>query len=169
MSSSAFFIEAAANTVRLLSCATAGEAADPNRRVKHKKIPARRCIGSAPGVFTALCARANQALVGSGCDRRKRRSGNPFGLTVHRDIARQNNNRMRGLVKGSSALFGRQDRNRHRILLGSADLQHERAGADLVLHGLADAIAIGGAAAFGLRKCPSCTTSTQPPADRLMV
>src|SRR6202163_4641752 len=56
-SSSAFFIEAAANTVRLLSCAVAGEAADPNRTVKHRKIPARRCIGSAPGVFTALRAR----------------------------------------------------------------------------------------------------------------
>jgi hypothetical protein len=31
MSSSAFFIEAAANTVRLLSCAKAGAWFDPNR------------------------------------------------------------------------------------------------------------------------------------------
>src|ERR1700732_2182016 len=100
MSSSAFFIEAAANTVRLLSCAVAGEAANPNRTVKHKKIPARRCIGSAPGVFTALCARKSR--VGWVW---LRQAEAPFrqsvGLAVRRDIAGQNNNRMRGLVKGS--------------------------------------------------------------------
>src|SRR4051794_4151357 len=49
MSSSAFFIEAAANTVRFLSCASAGEWIDPNRAVKAKvetaKNGARRCIG----------------------------------------------------------------------------------------------------------------------------
>src|ERR1700710_1157664 len=46
MSSNAFFIEAAANTVSVLSCASAGEWADPNRTVKATKNPAKRCIGA---------------------------------------------------------------------------------------------------------------------------
>src|SRR6266704_5283879 len=79
MSSSAFFIEAAANTVRFLSCASAGEVADPVRIVKAAKTPARRCI-----VALHACSRrdprANQALVMVECDRRKRRSVNPADL-----------------------------------------------------------------------------------------
>src|ERR1700732_1288732 len=42
MSSSAFFIEAAAKTVMVLSCADAGEWATPSRTTKAVKIPARR-------------------------------------------------------------------------------------------------------------------------------
>src|SRR4051794_37822393 len=42
MSSSAFFIDAAANTVRVLSCAAAGESTDPDRIVRARKKPAKR-------------------------------------------------------------------------------------------------------------------------------
>src|SRR6267154_5138620 len=80
MSSSAFFIEAAANTVRLLSCASAGEVADPARIAKAAKSPARRCIVALHACSQALSARANQALVMVECDRRKRRSVNPADL-----------------------------------------------------------------------------------------
>src|SRR5712671_7099024 len=80
MSSSAFFIEAAANTVRLLSCASAGEVADPARIAKAAKSPARRCTVALRACSHALSARANQALVMVECDRRKRRSVNPADL-----------------------------------------------------------------------------------------
>src|SRR5712675_145161 len=80
MSSSAFFIEAAANTVRFLSCASAGEVADPVRIVKAAKSPARRCIVALHACSQARSARANQALVKVECDRRKRRSVNPADL-----------------------------------------------------------------------------------------
>src|SRR5882757_6855970 len=67
MSSSAFFIEAAANTVMVLSCAKVGEQAAPSRMMKAAKIPVIRCITSAPAILTgAQSARRNQALVGSG-------------------------------------------------------------------------------------------------------
>src|SRR6266436_9347930 len=59
-------------------------------------------------------------------------------------------NRLKILVKWPfvqlGRLFGRQDRNRDRILLDATDLQHERACRKLILHGLADAVAIGGTA-----------------------
>ena len=63
MSSSAFFIEAAANTVMVLSCATAGEGAAPSRMMKAAKIPARRYMVALRACLRALSARANQALV----------------------------------------------------------------------------------------------------------
>src|SRR5579871_1296920 len=44
MSSSAFLIDAAAKTVRVLSSASAGDHVDPNRMTKATKIPERRCI-----------------------------------------------------------------------------------------------------------------------------
>src|SRR4051794_21028161 len=44
MSLSAFFIEAAANTVRVLSCAAASEWTDPDRIVTATKNPAKRRI-----------------------------------------------------------------------------------------------------------------------------
>src|SRR5215472_3598596 len=46
ISSSAFFIEAAAKTVRVLSAALAGEKAAPHRIEKAAKIPAIRYIGA---------------------------------------------------------------------------------------------------------------------------
>src|ERR1043166_1773882 len=78
MSSSAFFIEAAANTVTLLSCAAAGGMAAPTRTSNATKIPERRFIDGAPCRLLRAFARANQALAISGCDMRKRRSGNPL-------------------------------------------------------------------------------------------
>src|SRR5882762_4827198 len=86
MSSSAFFIEAAANTVRLLSCASAGERADPHRIARLNKSPARRCIMALRYVFAACCAR--KSGVGDGGMRQAeapfRQSG---GLTIRPDIA----------------------------------------------------------------------------------
>src|SRR6267154_5328721 len=101
MSSSAFFIEAAANTVRLLSCASAGEWIDPNRTVRATKNPARRGIW-ALHACSRRNVRANQALVGM----MMRQAEAPFrqsrGLTVQRDIARRNNNRLTARVKACS-------------------------------------------------------------------
>src|SRR6266404_5310357 len=81
MSSSAFFIEAAANTVRLLSCARAGEKADPHRMARLKKSPARRCI------VARRCPRAQSGLGRDG----KRQAEAPFrqsgGFTIRQDIA----------------------------------------------------------------------------------
>src|SRR5260370_40055279 len=86
MSSSAFFIEAAANTVRLLSCASAGDEAAPQRIVKAKKNPARRCIMAIRYVFAACCAR--KSSVG---DSGMRQAEAPFrqsgGFTIRPDIA----------------------------------------------------------------------------------
>src|SRR5438067_2209375 len=80
MSSSAFFIEAAANTVMALSCAATGEGAAPNRMMKAANIPARRCmVALRAGLRRALRAQIRHWL-GQECDRRKRRSGNPDGL-----------------------------------------------------------------------------------------
>src|SRR5580704_15945996 len=64
MSSSAFFIEAAANTVRVLSSAVAGEEAAPHSRTKAANNPAKRCIGALHACLQAQgFARANQASV----------------------------------------------------------------------------------------------------------
>ena len=46
--------------------------------------------------------RANRALVGLGCDRRKRRSGDPDRLTVNRDIACPDNSRLGQEVKAAA-------------------------------------------------------------------
>src|SRR6202166_5283484 len=69
----------------------------------------------------------------------------PLGLTVHRDIACKNNSRLRLWVKSSLGLLRWQDRHRDGVLLDAADLQHERGRCNLVFHGLAEAVAIGGA------------------------
>src|SRR6202035_3067548 len=63
MSSSAFFIEAAANTVRLLSWAKAGDRADPHRITRAAKRMARRCIVALhAGSRAALSARAKPGV-----------------------------------------------------------------------------------------------------------
>src|SRR5713226_4102894 len=126
MSSSAFFIEAAAKIVRLLSCASAGEKADPHRMVKPRKIPARRCMVALRSCSRRYARKSRVEWVWM------RQAEAPFrhsrGLTARRDIADKNHNRLRALVKGSLCLLGRQDGDRHRIFLGAADLQHERTG-----------------------------------------
>src|SRR5882757_10062253 len=88
MSSSAFFIEAAANTVMAFSCAVAGAIA-PARTTRAAKISAMRTMVALHAVFARnLAAHADQALVkGETCDRRKRRSGNPARRAVDQDIA----------------------------------------------------------------------------------
>src|SRR6185312_10086071 len=64
MSSSAFFIEAAANTVRVLSSAVAGEEAAPHSRTKAANSPAIRCIRALHACLHAQnFARENQASV----------------------------------------------------------------------------------------------------------
>src|SRR3954447_1841711 len=77
ISSSAFFIDAAANTVRVLSCAAAGEWTDPDRIVRATKNPARRRMMPLRAWPRARSAHATQALVVDESDRRKRRSGRP--------------------------------------------------------------------------------------------
>src|SRR6266849_3462603 len=80
MSSSAFFIEAAANTVRLLSCARTGDEVDPHRMAKLKKSPARRCIAALHACLRAAVRARKSGFGRVECDRRKRRSGNPAEL-----------------------------------------------------------------------------------------
>src|SRR6476469_8469913 len=99
MSSSAFFIEAAANTVMVLSCAAAGEQAAPSRMTNAVKIPARRYM-------VALRARLQRALraqirlwLNRGCDRRKRRSGDPDGLRPAGTSLTANHSRLTDRVK----------------------------------------------------------------------
>src|SRR6266566_1538886 len=89
MSSSAFFIEAAANTVRLLSCARAGGKGDPHRMPRLKKSPARRRIVALRACLRAA-VRARKSGVGRGGMRQAeapfRQSG---GFTIRPDIASQ--------------------------------------------------------------------------------
>src|SRR4051794_16620758 len=63
MSSSALFIEAAANTVRLLVSAEAGEGAAPKRMTKAARIPARRYM-AALRACSQRAVRAPQSGVG---------------------------------------------------------------------------------------------------------
>src|ERR1700754_4334017 len=64
MSSSAFFIEAAAKTVTVLSCAAAGEWTAPSSIRRATEIPARRyMIALRAYPQGALFARRNQACV----------------------------------------------------------------------------------------------------------
>src|SRR6202521_189647 len=87
MSSSAFFIEAAANTVRLLSCASAGDEAAAHRMAKLKKSPARRCIVALHACLRAA-VRARKSGFGRGAMRQAeapfRQSG---GFAIRPDIA----------------------------------------------------------------------------------
>src|SRR5271157_918095 len=127
MSSSAFFIEAAANTVRVLSSAKACEWAAASAMNKVAKSPARRTIESAPCVLAARKSRANRLSVEYGRDLRKRCSGDPRRTYGRRECRWANHNRLKILVKAPvcPVLLARQDRDRDRILLGATDLQHE--------------------------------------------
>src|SRR5436309_2931502 len=104
MSSSAFFIEAAANTMRDFSCAAAGEWAAPSRVMKAAKIPASRRI-----VALQACSRARfHARKSGGGWVGMRQAEAPFrqpdGLTVDRDIAGENNISLTGRVKPAGAV-----------------------------------------------------------------
>src|ERR1700687_3017689 len=80
MSSSAFFIEAAANTVRLLSWARAGEWTVPHRMTKAAKSPARRYM-AALRAYLRRCPRAQfRRWLDMDATGRKRRSANPDHL-----------------------------------------------------------------------------------------
>src|SRR6266404_4499713 len=89
MSSSAFFIEAAANTVRLLSCARADEKADPHRIMKAAKSPARRCIVALHARLRGAVRARKSGLARGGM----RQAEAPFrqsgGFTIRPDIASQ--------------------------------------------------------------------------------
>src|SRR3954447_2991433 len=92
MSSSAFFIDAAANTVRVLSCASADEWTDADRIVRATKNPAKRRIMPLRAWSRARSAHATQALVVDESDRRKRRSGCPrpaYGGSGYRHVSLQ--------------------------------------------------------------------------------
>src|SRR5216684_5805890 len=99
MSSSAFFIEAAANTVRLLSCARTGDEVAPHRMAKLKKSWARRCI-----VALRACLRAAVRARNSGLGRGGMRQAEaPFrqsgGFTIRPDIAASSLQHHRGEEK----------------------------------------------------------------------
>jgi len=83
MSSSAFFIEAAANTVRLLSAQAQARWPIAVRIVKAAKV--RQGDASWRSMHVrGRYPRANQAVVMVECDRRKRRSVNPADLRSSR-------------------------------------------------------------------------------------
>src|SRR5437879_436194 len=65
MSSSAFFIEAAANTVTVFSSATARDHVDASRTVKVRKIPARRGMMALRACSRARIRARKPALAGS--------------------------------------------------------------------------------------------------------
>src|SRR5260221_9251478 len=170
MSSSAFFIEAAANTVRLLSCDSAGVAAVPRRMVKAAKSPARRCIVALHAYSRAHFRRAQirrwlkmDATGGSGVPRIPA----TYGRSGYRS---KNNSRLRAWVKASLVYSdGRIATDTESSLVpltcstnGLAEISYF-----MVLRMPSQSVAP--LKAFGLRKCPSCTTSTQPPAERLIV
>src|SRR5258708_36561124 len=99
MSSSAFFIEAAAKTVRVVGWAKAGEKADPLRRTKAAKRPARRCMMTLRACSRrAICARKS-GVGRHGRERRKRRSADPGDLRSIGIFASKNNNRLGVWVK----------------------------------------------------------------------
>ena len=120
--------------------------------MKATKIPARRCIGSAPCVLAAQIARKSgvgwvkNATDGSAVpvNPKDLRS---IGISLFAD-----NIRLADRVKATVCLplLRRQDRNRDRVFPGAADLQHERARRKLVFHCLADAVTIYGAYSYPL-------------------
>src|SRR5258708_20218607 len=148
MSSSAFFIEAAANTMRLLSCARAGEKRDPERMGKAARSPGRRCIMALHTCLRRI-ARANQALVMVECDRRKRRSGNPEDLRSVRTsrheayliVEARKRLWAASMVRetADSRLFGgRYNRNADRVGLDARNLDDERLWRNFEFHALAN-------------------------------
>src|SRR4029450_11591251 len=103
MSSSAFFIEAAANTMRDFSCAIAG--ATPSRiKQAAARIPAKRRI-----MALHACSRARSRARKSGGGRVEMRQAEapfrqPDGLTVGREIAGADNISLAGRVKPAGRL-----------------------------------------------------------------
>src|SRR5712671_6793029 len=136
----------------------------------------------APYVFAAYCARKSSVGEEWKCDRRKRRSGNPKGFTIRPDIAVRSLQHRCGEGKSLRRLYG--SRRRELPL-------YSEAGTMATPIELASTPEIwmvkgfGGISNFTLfripsqpltpldvtdrRNCPSCTTSIQPAADRLMV
>src|SRR5712671_6215927 len=135
----------------------------------------------APCMIAVQSARANQALLTVGCDRRKRRSGNPKDLRSVRTSQYQAYNIVELRQSLRTALcFQKQ-----------AIPAHSKAGTIARLMELASTPEIWMTKGFAgisnftlfripsqsltpldvtdLRNCPSCTTSIQPAADRLMV
>src|SRR6476620_6423770 len=126
MSSNAFFNDAAANTVNVLSSASAGDWVNPNRTERAASNPARLRIRVAPKVCAALCA-----LNGYSDGRIAMEIASSFiPLTC--------------------------------ITTGLADNSYF-----MVLRMPPQSVAP--LKALGLSACPSCTTSTQPPPERLIV
>src|ERR1700756_3584111 len=92
MSSSAFFIDAAANTVSVLSSALAGEWTAPHRIKRLKQIRIKRCIRALHAALRAGAgSRARLASDEFGLRLlRKRRSAYSLSLRPKRDIAGSN-------------------------------------------------------------------------------
>src|SRR6185437_1205889 len=123
----------------------------------------------APCVYAARFPRANQALVEDRCDRRKRRSVHPaaYGRSGYRW---QNNNRLTERVKGPLVYCdGRIATDK---ALSLAPLISSTNGLAEISYFMVLRIpsqSVAPLKPLGFRACPSWITSTQAPADRLMV
>src|SRR5258707_3401643 len=116
-----------------------------------------------------------QALVGSGMRQAEALFRQSRRLTVDRDIAAREHNRLTGRVKVTVCLPGCP------YSVGRIAIEIELSLVPLTCstNGLAESSyfmvlrmpsqSVAPLNAFGLRKWPSCTTSTQPPEDRLTV
>src|SRR5579863_3751014 len=132
MSSMAFFIEAAAKTVRLFPCADAGEGADPQRIARATKAPANRYMGALRAKARRAFARGVRQWSNTGCDRRKRVPPSRR-LTVGRDNRGQNNNRLTVRVKspnigGRGRFFKDRTSQRYCLASGAAKTWRQAAG-----------------------------------------
>src|SRR5438128_2451681 len=127
MSSSAFFIDAAANTVMVLSCATAGTAAAA-RTSKAAKIPARRYIDGAPCRRARAVAHASQASVILGL----RQAEAPF----RQSLSTYSRSGCRDREATIAISAGREKSlQRCGLLLGVRHVQHAPAGRRQLRHG----------------------------------
>ena len=113
MSSSAFFIEAAAKTVMVLSCAAAGEGAAAEQDEEGgKNADGETMHGGAPvHACGALIARADQALVELRCDEAEAPFRHSRRLTVI-GISLSGQYQAGGRVKASTAIAGASRRSR---------------------------------------------------------
>src|SRR5215470_10665683 len=167
MSSSAFFIEAAAKTVSVLSSALAGEKADPHRIRKAEKTPARRYIRALHACSrTSGLPRTRKSGVGSNQEARRSGSAVPSGPGSLRppEGSRADNNRLAGGVKAVLCLLFAHSEGRIAI-----EMELFFDPETCTTNGLAESSyftvlrkpsqSVAPLKALGFRKWPSCTTS----------
>ena len=164
MSSSAFFIEAAANTVRVLSSAAAGETAAPAAGSRRRRIV--RQHGTFEALHACLRARLSRAQIRRRFDRNATRGsavpaipmtygarGCRWGRTITGWPA--SSKAADCLLSPIAPIRTAGSRSRSRFSLAPETCSTKGLRRELVFHGLADAVAIGGAAeGLGLEEMP---------------